>query len=64
MLAPQQRETAAVNRSHSRITTDVPRVRWGAEATLAWTWIAGREWFFILVDHYGDEAWWYVANIG
>ena len=47
-----------------RIITDAPNLRWGTDATMAWTRNDGWVWVFVLVDHYTDEAWAHVAKVG
>ena len=39
-------------------------MRWGTDATMAWTKSDGWVWVFALLDHYSDEAWAHVAKIG
>ena len=46
------------------IVTTAPNVRWGTDATMAWTKSDGWVWVFALLDHYSDEAWAHVAKIG
>ena len=47
-----------------RIITDAPNIRWGTDATMAWTKNDGWVWVFALLDHYSDEAWAHVAKVG
>jgi hypothetical protein len=44
--------------------TDGPNLRWGTDATMAWTRAGGRVWVFCVVDHYTAEAWAHVAKVG
>ena len=44
--------------------TDAPNVRWGTDATMAWTKNDGWVWVFALLDHHTDEAWAHVAKVG
>jgi hypothetical protein len=46
------------------VITDVPNLRLGTEATIAWTKENGWVWVFALLDHQTDEAWAHVAKIG
>jgi putative transposase len=39
-------------------------VRWGTDATMAWTRVDGWVWVFCVVDHYSAEAWAHVAKVG
>jgi putative transposase len=65
LLAPQRTRRRRTPRPHDgRITTDAPNVRWGTDATMAWTRSDGWVWVFILVDHHTDEAWCHVARVG
>ncbi len=41
--------------------TDAPNLRWGTDATMAWTKTDGWVWV-VLVDHHTDEAWCHVAR--
>ena len=45
------------------IIPEAPNLRWGADATVAWTRADGRVWVFA-VDHYTAEAWAHVAKVG
>jgi hypothetical protein len=36
--------------------TDAPNIRWGTDATMAWTRSDGWVWVLALLDHYSDEA--------
>jgi putative transposase len=65
LLAPQRTRRKRSPRPHDgRIITDAPNLRWGTDATMAWTRSDGWVWVFILVDHHTDEAWSHVAKIG
>ena len=39
-------------------------MRWGTDATMAWTRADGWVWVFACVDHYTAEAWAHVAKVG
>jgi len=65
LLAPQRCAKRRAPRVHDGvIITGAPNLRWGTDATMAWTREDGWVWVFILVDHYSDEAWAHVAKIG
>jgi transposase InsO family protein len=65
LLAPQRVARRRRPRVHDgRIITDAPNVRWGTDATMAWTRNDGWVWVFALLDHYTDEAWAHVAKVG
>ena len=65
LLAPQRARRKRSPRPHDgRITTDAPNLRWGTDATMAWTRTDGWAWVFVLVDHHTDEAWCHVAKVG
>jgi putative transposase len=65
LLAPQRAPRRRRPRPHDgTVTTDAPNVRWGTDATMAWTRTDGWVWAFVLVDHHTDEAWCHVAKIG
>jgi putative transposase len=65
LLAPQRAAKRRRPRVHDgRVITDAPNLRWGTDATMAWTREDGRVWVFVLVDHYTDEAWAHVAKVG
>jgi transposase InsO family protein len=65
LLAPQRAAKRRRPRLHDgRIITDAPNVRWGTDATMAWTKNDGWVWVFALLDHYSDEAWAHVAKVG
>ena len=44
--------------------TDAPNLRWGTDATMAWSKTDGRVWVFVLVDHHTDEAWCHASRVG
>jgi putative transposase len=46
------------------IIPERPNVRWGTDATMAWTRADCWVWVFVVVDHYTSEAWAHVAKIG
>jgi transposase InsO family protein len=65
LLAPQRVKKRRRPRLHDgTIITDAPNVRWGTDATMAWTKNDGWVWVFALLDHYTDEAWTHVAKVG
>ena len=65
LLAPQRERRRRVPRPHDgTIIPDAPNVRWGADATMAWTRNDGWVWVFCAVDHYSAEAWAHVAKVG
>jgi putative transposase len=65
LLAPQRARRRRTPRPHDgTITTDAPNLRWGTDATMAWTRSDGWVWVFVLVDHHTDEAWCHVAKVG
>jgi putative transposase len=65
LLAPQRATKRRRPRLHDgRIITTAPNVRWGTDATMAWTKNDGWDWVFALLDHYSDEAWAHVAKVG
>jgi transposase InsO family protein len=65
LLAPQRAAKRCRPRVHDgTIVTAAPNVRWGTDATMAWTRSDGCVWVFALLDHYSDEAWAHVAKIG
>jgi len=47
-----------------RIITDAPDLRWGTDATMAWTIEDGWVLVFDLIDHHTCEAWAHVAKVG
>jgi putative transposase len=65
LLAPQRAKRRRRPRPHDgRVITDAPNLRWGTDATMAWTKTDGWVWVFVLVDHHTDEAWTHVAKVG
>ena len=65
LLAPQRARRRRRPRLHDgTVITTAPNVRWGTDATMAWTRDDGWVWVFVLIDHYSDEAWVHVAKIG
>jgi putative transposase len=65
LLAPQRIRGRRKPRPHDgTIIPTAPNVRWGTDATMAWTRTDGWVWVFVCVDHYTAEAWAHVAKIG
>jgi putative transposase len=65
LLAPQRVRGRRKPRPHDgTIIPTAPNVRWGTDATMAWTRADGWVWVFACVDHYTAEAWVHVAKIG
>jgi putative transposase len=65
LLAPQRAAKRRRPRLHDgRVITDAPNIRWGTDATMAWTKNDGWVWVFALLDHYSNEAWAHVAKVG
>ena len=65
LLAPQRVRGRRKPRPHDgTIIPDRPNLRWGTDATMAWTRSDGWVWVFACVDHYTAEAWAHVAKIG
>jgi transposase InsO family protein len=65
LLAPQRARKRRTPRPHDgTITTTAPNLRWGTDATMAWTRSDGWVWVFIVIDHYSDETWAHVAKVG
>jgi putative transposase len=65
LLAPQRVRGRRRPRPHDgTIIPDRPNVRWGTDATMAWTRADGWVWVFAVIDHYTAEAWAHVAKIG
>jgi hypothetical protein len=65
LLAPQRAAKRRRPRLHDgRVITNAPNIRWGTDATMAWTTNDGWVWVFVLVDHHTDEAWAHVAKVG
>jgi putative transposase len=65
LLAPQRARRRRRPRPHDgTVITVAPNLRWGTDATMAWTRADGWVWVFVLVDHHTDEAWTHVAKVG
>jgi transposase InsO family protein len=65
LLAPQRVRGRRKPRPHDgTIIPAAPNVRWGTDATMAWTRVDGWVWVFVCVDHYTAEAWAHVAKVG
>jgi hypothetical protein len=65
LLAPQRVRGRRRPRPHDgTIIPDRPNLRWGTDATMAWTRADGWVWVFACVDHYTAEAWTHVAKVG
>jgi putative transposase len=65
LLAPQRVRGRRKPRPHDgTIIPAAPNLRWGTDATMAWTRTDGWVWVFCVVDHYSAEAWAHVAKIG
>jgi transposase InsO family protein len=65
LLAPQRAHRRRSKRLHEgSIVPDEPNLRWGTDATMAFTVDDGWVWVFAAVDHYTAEAWAHVAKIG
>ena len=65
LLAPQRVRGRRKPRPHDgTIIPDRPNLRWGTDATMAWTRVDGWVWVFVCVDHYTAEAWAHVAKVG
>lgn len=65
LLAPQRCRGRRKARPHDgTIIPDGPNLRWGTDATMAWTGDDGWVWVFVCVDHWSAEAWCHVAKIG
>jgi putative transposase len=65
LLAPQRVRGRRRPRPHDgTIIPDGPNLRWGTDATMAWTRTDGWVWVFACVDHYTAEAWAHVAKVG
>jgi len=64
LLAPQRVRGRRRPRPHDgTIIPDGPNLRWGTDATMAWTRDDGWGWVFCCVDHYTAEAWCHVPKI-
>jgi transposase InsO family protein len=65
LLAPQRVRGRRRPRPHDgTIIPEAPNLRWGTDATMAWTRSDGWVWVFCVVDHYTAEAWAHVAKTG
>jgi putative transposase len=65
LLAPQRARGRRTPRPHhGTIIPAAPNLRWGTDATMAWTRSDGWVWVFCVVDHYTAEAWAQVAKVG
>jgi putative transposase len=65
LLAPQRVRGRRRPRSHDgTIIPQAPNLRWGTDATMAWTRADGWVWVLAQVDHYSAEAWAHVAKVG
>lgn len=65
LLAPQRVRGRRRPRPHDgTIIPDGPNLRWGTDATMAWTREDGWVWVFANVDHWSAEAWTHVAKRG
>ena len=65
LLAPQRARGRRKPRPHDgTIIPTAPNLRWGTDATMAWTRRDGWVWGFCVVDHYTAEAWAHVAKVG
>jgi putative transposase len=64
-LAPQRVRGRRRPRPHDgTIIPDGPNLRWGTDATMAWTRADGWVWVFACIDHDTAEAWTHVAKVG
>jgi putative transposase len=65
LLAPQRVRGRRKPRPHDgTIIPERPNLRWGPDATMAWTRSDRWVWVFACMDHYTAEAWAHVAKIG
>jgi putative transposase len=65
LLAPQRARRRRTPRPHDgTIIPSGPNLRWGADATMAFTRDDGWVWVFVCVDHYTAEAWAHVSASG
>jgi len=65
LLAPQRVRGRRKERPHDgTIIPDGPNLRWGTDATMAWTRLDGWVWVFVCVDHWSAESWTHVAKVG
>ena len=64
-MAPQRVRGRRKPRPHDgTLIPEAPNVRWGTDATMAWTRSDGWVWVFACVDHYTAQAWAHVAKVG
>ena len=64
LLAPQRARGRRRPRPHDgTIIPAAPNLRWGTDATMAWTRVDGWVWVFSCVDHYTAEGWAHVAKV-
>jgi transposase InsO family protein len=65
LLAPQRCRHRRKPRPHDgTIVPEGPNLRWGTDATMAWTRSDGWVWVFVCVDHWSAESWTHVAKVG
>jgi putative transposase len=65
LLAPQRVRGRRKPRPHDgTIIPDGPNLRWGTDATMAWTRSDGWVWVFACIDHDTAEVWAQVAKVG
>jgi len=65
LLAPQRVRGRRKPHLHDgTIIPEAPNLRWGTDATMAWTRADGWVWVFACIDHYTAEAWAHVAKVG
>ena len=65
LLAPQRvRGWRKPRPQDGTIIPHAPNLRWGTDATMAWTRTDGWVWVFACVDHYTAEAWAHVTKVG
>jgi transposase InsO family protein len=65
LLAPQRVRGRRKPRPHDgTIIPEGPNLRWGTDATMAWTRLDGWVWVFACVDHWSAESWTHVAKVG
>jgi putative transposase len=65
LLAPQRVRGRRRPRLHDgTIIPQAPNLRWGTDATMAWTRSDGWVWVFACIDHSTAEAWAHLAKVG
>jgi transposase InsO family protein len=65
LLAPQRVRGRRTPRPHDgTIIPEAPNLRWGTDATMAWTRTDGWVWVFVCIDHFTAKAWAHVAKVG